>query len=209
MLNEALHDTTDLAMNQRRHHGDEHLLVKFFMHPRLNQNKTKQAGRPIYEEIPYIQIMQPGNKDSIVIKPARAMERARFPEHFRKFEARESQDTVEGTRLDEWAGITRSQAEELKFMNVKTVEQLAHMSDSNAQNVMGLNMLKQKAKTYLESAEKNATAEKFADLEAKYEDLVAKLAEVPKPKRTRRSRKEMEAVRAAKAVEDTEPPAAA
>lgn len=202
-MNEALHDTTDLAMNNSRYHNDDRLLVKFFMHPRVNQRKTKEAGRPIYEEIPYIQIMQPGNKDSIVIRPARDMDKHRFAEHFRKFEARESQDVVEGTRLDDWPAITRSQAEELKFLNVKTVEQLAGMSDVNAQNVMGLNMLKQKAVKYMETSAANATAEKFADLEAKYESLMLQMAEgkIEKPKRKRRSRKEMEAVRAAEAAE--------
>ncbi len=199
MLNEALHDTTDLAMNNSRYHHDDRLLVKFFMHPRLNQVKTKEAGRPIYEEKPYIQIMQPGNKDSIVIRPARDMDKHRFAEHWRKFEARESQDTVEGTRLEDWPAITRSQAEELKFLNVKTVEQLAGMSDVNAQNVMGLNMLKQKAVKFMETSAANATAEKFADLEAKYESLVQKMdgknVDPIKPKRKRRSKAEMEAAK--------------
>ena len=199
-LNEALHETTDLAMNNSRYHNDDRLLVKFFMHPRANQRKSKEAGRPIYEEIPYIQIMQPGNKDSIIIRAAREKDKHRFAEHYRKFEARESQDTVEGTRLDDWPAITRSQAEELKFLNVKTVEQLAGMSDVNAQNVRGLTLLKQKAVKFLKTSEANATAEKFADLEAKYESLILQMAEgkSEKPKRKRRSRKEMEAVRAEK-----------
>jgi hypothetical protein len=207
-MNEAMHDTTDLAMNNGRHFGDSHLLVKFFMHPRIQQTKSAEEGRPIYKEEIYIQIMQPGNKDSIVIRPAMDMDKHRFAEHFRKFEARESQETVEGTLLDEWAGITRSQAEELKFMNVKTVEQLANMSDSNAQNVMGLNMLKQKANKFMETAEANATDEKFADLQAKFDSLVAKMegAEpvAAKPKRKRRTPAEMAAARA-----EEQPPTAA
>jgi hypothetical protein len=209
MQHEALHDTTDLAMNNGRHHGDAHLLVKFFMHPRLNQLKTKEMSRPIYEEQAYIQIMQPGNKDAIIIRPAMEMDKARFAEHYRKFEARESQDHFEGTLLDEWPGITRSQCEELKFLNIRTVEQLANLTDSNAQNVMGLNMLKQKANEFIEASEKNATTEKFAELEAKYDALMAQIGKpaeeaTAKPKRTRRSRAEMEAVRADKAIADAE-----
>mgnify|MGYP003645014497 CR=1 FL=1 len=209
-MNEAMHDTTDLAMNNGRYANDSHLLVKFFMHPRLQQALSEEAGRPIYKEEVYISIMQPGNKDSIPIRPAMEMDKQRFAEHFRKFEARESQDTVEGTLLDEWAGITRSQAEELKFMNVKTVEQLASMSDSNAQNVMGLNMLKQKANKFMETAEADATAEKFASLQAKFDALEAKMAGgesvVAKPKRKRRSPAEMAAAKLEEANEL--PPAA-
>ena len=54
MLNEALHGTTDMAMNSQRSHGDETLLVKFFTHPKQNQLKSKEAGRPIFEDVPYI-----------------------------------------------------------------------------------------------------------------------------------------------------------
>ena len=197
MLNEAEHGLTDLAMNNGRYHGDENLLVKFFKHPKLDSQETKEKGRPIYKEVPYIQIMQPGNKDSIVIRPATKMDKSRFVEHFRKYEAREDQDAVEGTLLDEWAGITRSQCEELKYLNIKTVEQLAAVTDSNAQGIMGVAFLKEKANKYLEGAESAATAEALADLQAKYESLMTQMAdgaiEEPAPKRKRRTKAEMEA----------------
>ncbi len=212
MLSEAEHAVTDLAMNQGRFHGDETLLVKFFKHPKVNLQKTKDEGRPIFEEIPYIQIMTPGNKDHIVVRPATAMDKKRFAEHFRKYEAREDQDAVEGTLLDEWAGITRSQAEELKYLNIKTVEQLAAVSDSNSQGIMGIGFLKEKANKYLEDTKGEATAEALADLKDKYEALIAQMGsegpqltseldEAPKPKRKRRTKAEMEAAK--------EPPAAA
>jgi hypothetical protein len=215
MLQEDISGMTDMAMNQSRFHGDDTLLVKFFMNPRINNQKTAAAGRPIYEEVPYIQIMQPGNKDSIIIRPATKMDKGRFIEHFRKFELREDQEAIEGTMLDDWAGITRSQCEELKYLNVRSVEQLAAMTDSNAQGIMGIGYLKQKANKYLEDTAGDATAEALADMQAKYDALVAQLGTAPvaeiKPKRKRRTPAEMAAVRAAKAVEDAEelPPAAA
>jgi hypothetical protein len=204
-LMEAEHGITDLAMNNGRYHGDENLLVKFFNNPRLNSVKTKDAGRPIFEEVPYVQIMQPGNKDSIVIRPATDMDKARFKEHYRKFEAREDQEKVEGTLLDEWAGITRSQCEELKYLNIKTVEQLASVSDSNAQGIMGIGYLKEKANKYIDDSAGEATKEALADLQAKYESLMAQMdaqpiEEAPKAKRTRRTKAEMEAVKLDEAV---------
>lgn len=176
MLAEAMHDTTDLAMNNGRYHGDQYLLVKFFMHPRLSSTKSAAEGRPIYVEQPYIQIMQPGNKDSIVIRPATVMDKSRFAEHYRKFEAREDTDGIEGTLLDEWSGITRSQCEELKYLNIRTVEQLANMSDSNAQNVMGIAFLKTKASNYLEASKDEATAEALATAREQIELLKAQFA---------------------------------
>jgi hypothetical protein len=204
MLHEANHSETDLAMNNGRFHGDDTLLVKFFMNPKINSIKSAEAGRPIYSEVPYVQIMQPGNKDSIIIRPATKMDKQRFVEHFRKFEAREDQETIEGTPLEEWAGITRSQCEELKYLNIRTVEQLSTVSDSNAQGVMGVGYLKEKAVKYIEDTAGDATKEALADLQTKYEALMAKFETVPdastevlpKKKRTRRSKAEMDAARA-------------
>ncbi len=71
--------------------------------------------------------MQPGNKDTVIDDPASAHYKERFAEHFRRYEARESQEHIEGTILEEWAGITRSQCEEMKFLNIRTVEQLANL----------------------------------------------------------------------------------
>jgi hypothetical protein len=200
MLTESNYSETDLAMNNGRYHGDATLLVKFFMKPKINEKKSQEAGRPIYEEKTHIQIMQPGNKDSIIIRAATKMDKNRFAEHFRKFEAREDQDVMEGTPLDEWAGITRSQCEELKYLNIRTVEQLSTVSDSNSQGIMGIGYLKEKANKYIEDTAGDATAEALADLQTKYEALMAQMAatpiEVVKPKRTRRSKAEMEASRA-------------
>lgn len=188
-MNEADYGITDMAMSNGRYQGDESLLVKFFKHPLLNQIKSEEQGRPIYEETPYIQIMQPGNKDSIVVRPASDMDKNRFAEHYRKFEAREDQDSIEGTLLEEWAAVTRSQVEELRYLNIRTVEQLATVSDSNAQNVMGINLLREKAKKFLETSEKEATAERFAELEAKYQALLESQG-VEAPKKRGRPKKE-------------------
>lgn len=193
---ESEYGTTELAMNQSRFHGDQTLLVRFFMHPWQDKSESSEQGRPIYVEKPYIEIMQPGNKDSIIKRPASERDKQRFPEHWRKFQAREDQDTVTGTLLDEWPGVTRSQCEELKFLNVRTVEQLAEIADSNAQNIMGIAVLKQKAQRYLEaSKEERATAAlaevkgENAELRAMIEELQAKTADNPAPKKRGRPKK--------------------
>jgi hypothetical protein len=194
---ESEYGTTELAMNQSRFHGDQTLLVRFFMHPWQDKTESAAQGRPIYVEKPYIEIMQPGNKDSIIKRPASERDKQRFPEHWRKFQAREDQDTVTGTLLEEWPGVTRSQCEELKFLNVRTVEQLAEIADSNAQNIMGIAVLKQKAQRYLEaSKEEQATKalaevkDENAELRAMIEELQAKTASTPAPKKRGRPRKE-------------------
>ena len=189
MLSESLYGTTDMAMNSQRSHGDETLLVKFFLHPKQNQIKTKEAGRPIFEDIPYIQIMQPGNKDSVKVAPATERDKQRFPEHYRKFVAREDQEALEGTPLREWAGVTASQCKEFEFLNILTVEQLAAVSDSNGQGIMGLGFLKEKAAKFLENAKLGATAEALSEMKAENALLLERLealeAGEPAPKKKR------------------------
>lgn len=154
---EADYGITDMAMSQATG-GDQSLLVKFFLHPRENGAKSKEAGRPIFEEVPYVSIKQPGQKDSEIVAPASDRHKKRFPEHWRRFLAREDQEQVTGTLLEEWPGVTRSIVEELKHFNIRTVEQLANLSDANAQNIMGINGLKQRASDWLESSSNQASA---------------------------------------------------
>ena len=156
---EADFGTTDMAMSRNgAASGDDTLMVRFFLHPRENAAKSKEAGRPIFEEIPYISIKQPGQKDSEVVAPVREKHKDRFPRHWAMFEAKKDQEAVSGTLREEWPGVTRPVAEELKHFNIRTVEQLAGMSDANAQNMMGINGLKQKANDWLESSDNQASA---------------------------------------------------
>jgi len=202
-MQEALHDLTEMAFNDNRHSGDEYLLVRFYYRTKENPIKSREAGRPIHEEVPYISIKVPGDKNSDVDKPVRNRDKQRFPEHWRRFEARESEKELEGTALTEWPGITRAQAEDLKYLNILTVEQLANLNDANAQNVMGIQVLKQKAVKYLEVSKGQATANALAEANKRIDDLVAMLnakaeaeaEEAPKPKRKRRTKAEMEAAK--------------
>lgn len=176
-MQEAEMGLTSMAFegNSNRHNGDENLLVKFYTSAKLNKAKSKEEGRPIFEDRAYIQIMQPGNKESIVARPATDMDKHRFAEHYRKFLAREDQEAIEGTPLVEWPGITRSAAEELKFYNVLSVEQLATMSDTNAQGFRGMNALRQTARDYLEAASDLAGAQALAEQKAINADLLERL----------------------------------
>lgn len=174
--------------------GDEHLAVKFFIEPLKNEARSAQEGRPIFEDVEWISIMAPGSRNE-VRRPSRPGDVERFPQHYARFKAREEQEVLDGTPLTEWTGITRSQAEELKFWNIRTVEQLAACSDQNTQNFKGLVTLKQSAQQYLDAASGND--EKYEELIAMNKALMARIEELEaKPKRKRRTKAEMEADKA-------------
>ena len=101
-------------------------------------------------------------------------------------------ELVEGTPIEEWPILNRAQVDELRYMNIRTVEQLANVSDTNAQGMMGINMLRQKAQTYLENAKDAALTERLDEQAQMIAELQAKLAEQAeeKPKRRGRPRKE-------------------
>lgn len=184
MPQEADMSLTEMAFNgnNARYIRDSQLYVKFYMGVKKDKKASLEAGRPIFKDVPFVQIMAPGNKDSIIDRPADDMDKARFAEQYKRFMANQEQ-TPEGTPLTEWPELTRSQIEEFKYMGVHTVEQLAGMSDGNAQGMMGLQALKQKAQAYLDG---------FNEKDAKIAELEARLAQMEQEMTPRRGRPKKE-----------------
>ncbi len=151
---------------QNQQKMDETLLVRFYLKSVQDQAASLEAGRPVFVDKEYVEIRVPGSKDAVA-HPAKQRDINRFPRHYEAFKAR-VEAPIEGTPLVEWPQISRSQAEELSFFNVKTVEQLIAMSDQNSTQFMGINKLKEQAKAWLEETQGE---------NAQIEELKAKLAE--------------------------------
>lgn len=169
--------------------ADKSLLVKFFIKPRPDNEATEREGRPVFKDVEHIDIQVPGNRGVGACRPATEADKMRFPEHYRLFKARMSQDIGMGTPLSEWGQVTRSQAEELAFFNIKTVEQLAAMADTQIANFMGGYQLKEKAKRFIEIAKQEAPLyelekqikflqEENADLRTSLQQVLEKLEAV-------------------------------
>ncbi len=135
--------------------GDDKLYVRFLHDVVPDPEKTKAEGRPIFKEVPFIFIQVPGNLLNNVRRPVREGDKQRFPRQWAAFEAGADQNIGSGMPLEKWAGVTRAQAEELKFFKIFkifTVEQLANVADNLVQKYMGIQALKTAAKDYLASA---------------------------------------------------------
>ena len=153
---EADFGLTDYAMNEHnRQKGDENLYVKFFIHPLQNKEKTLEEGRPIYEDKEFVSIMVPGDKHNIVTREVRRSDYQRFPKQYQNFK-NDNEELIDGTPLEKWPLISPAQVLEMKFFNVRTVEQLAGLNDSTAQQFMGINLLRSRAKEYLIAAKEAA-----------------------------------------------------
>lgn len=147
---EADYEMTSAAFSPSDKH-DERLMVSFSLHPRIDNEASSKEGRPIFKDTVYIMIIVPGDKDSIVHRPAYEMDFARFPKQYAAFKNK-SESSVIGTPLKLVPWLSASQIKELDYFNVRTVEQLADVTDNLAAKFHGLQSLKQKAKDFLAAA---------------------------------------------------------
>lgn len=147
--------------------GDAALGVKFYMNAVQDPDATKQAGRPVFVDVEYIKIVVPGDKYSIVDRAVRDGDRSRFAIQYQRFSSGKNQEQEVGTPLKEWPVLTKAQAETLVASQVRTVEQLAAMSDANVSGLgPGYRQLQRQAKAFLEVSAGNAPVQKMvAELE--------------------------------------------
>lgn len=127
-----------------------------------NNFKSEQKGRPIYDEVEWITIRVAGDRNSVVERKVTDIDRQRFPAHYEIFKAGEKM-AESGTPIEEWTSISRSQAANLKAINIYTVEALAGISDQGIANIgLGGRDLVEQAKAFLEAAKDNAVPQHLA-----------------------------------------------
>lgn len=166
-------------MAQNPDAGAEKLFVRFGLHPRRDETKSLEEGRPIFEDVEYIEIMVPGDKSNTIHRPVSAGDKQRFARQYQAWKAGADQDAVTGTPLAAWPAVTAAQVRELAHFNCRTVEQLAVMSDGNLQNVGPILALRQKARDFIEAAKGTAPLQKLrAELEKRDTELATLKAQV-------------------------------
>lgn len=109
---------------------------------------------------------------------------------------------VDGTPLGAWAGVNAAQADVLRQNGIRTVEEVAAMTESQLGRVMlpQPRLLKLQAAEYLESRKGDAVASKIAAVEeqnaalkAQLEEAIARLSEdKPAPRRGRPPKAEID-----------------
>lgn len=157
---------------ERRDAADQSVYVKFYMRPVLNEAKSNEEGRPIYDDREYVEIRTPGQQNNVVQRPVTDMDRQRFSRPYALFKAGESEQIV-GTPLVEVPWITRSQVEELAHMRIRTLEGLANVSDGVCSQYAGMYKLKQRAQQAIADAKESAP---FQKLQAENDEMKSKLA---------------------------------
>lgn len=160
---------------------DAALAVRFYKRAIQDIFQTTKQGRPIFQDVDYIEIFTPGNQLNIIDTPVREHHKARFPVQWAHYQNQHGGDQREtGTPVNQWPFLSMSQAEELKAIKFFTVEMIANASDLQINSIgmiggMAPNVLRERAKAYLNAAAGTATIESEATEKAQLKEQIEAL----------------------------------
>ncbi len=169
----------------------------FHLRAMENPSKSRVAGRPIYDELEYVEIAFIADKSTVVVERVNDKHRERWPAAYAAFKAGRDQATS-GTPLEQWPPLGMGRVAELKALKIHTVEELAGLTDAGMMRLgMGARELVQQAKAYIDKAaglapltalqgenaalraQLDAQAKQMADLLARVDKLAPKEDEAP------------------------------
>ena len=177
-----------MGLDSDIHSADNHLHVEFYVY-----------DKEPYKEKPFVRIIVPGDKTSVVDQPVREDHKRRFPRQWLHFQMQNNNAEVIGVPLIQWVkddpeNFNDMQMAELQIFKFQTVEQVATASDGQLQRIgMGAVGLREHARRYLSVKNQSSSQteieqmkEKYADMQQQMAALTAQLSE----KKVGRPRKE-------------------
>src|SRR5215467_482441 len=136
--------------------GDDRRAIVFFHKQSVwNEIKSTQMGRRIYDEVDFISIQHPGEREQKIDRPVKPNEDPfRWPAQWAAYQ-RNQEQKVEGTPIDLLLPNHPGISDNLKSSGVHTIEQLANLSATAIHNIgMGAQDYVNYARAYLEHAQK-------------------------------------------------------
>ncbi len=165
------------------------VIPRFFMKEVLLGAKSEEAGRAIYEDREHIEIKIKGQDKGIFCDLVREEHRRRFPIAYAAFKAGREAPVV-GTPIEQMAGVGPAMVHNLRGLNIRTIEDLAGISDENALSAIGMGAreLVNRAKAWVQKAAPEAVnlreqLEEERRARAELEERLAALEASAKPKR--------------------------
>lgn len=160
--------------------GNDAARPRFFKQPVHNKAKSDEENRPIFDTREMVEVKIPGDRNFSFVSEIEDEHRTRWPKEYEAFQ-KGLEIATTGTPLEEWPNpqLTEGRIEELKHMNVFSVEDLANVADRDGPNLgMGWRELRAQAIAWLENAEDGAkTAKMAAEIERLKQQIEALMAE--------------------------------
>lgn len=155
--------------------GDGSNHPRFFVDQVQDMVASENAGRPIFREEERVEIIMPGNPHTRPVARVTDEHRQRWPREYEAFKAG-LEVSPDGTPLEEWPILKRSQVMELKALGFKTVEHVRDMDDLAIQRIgMGGRRLKELAAGFLDDADRVASQTKLSAENERLTEQVAAL----------------------------------
>lgn len=167
---------------------DEGLYAEFHLQPVLQPEESHQQGRPVYTDELYIRIQIKGQKNQIVDRKVKPIDKTDFPKAWARWTAKDQKVVTTGTPITALPGVGPSLELELEALGVRTVEDMASLSDAGLSNIRGGRILQQRAKAYLAACEikpETASPQRITDDPVDAELLSKDPNVIPKGKRAR------------------------
>jgi hypothetical protein len=134
--------------------SDSKALCRFFLMP---MEIGIVDGLKKFRDVEMCEIIVPGNQTNRPVKKVNDIIKRRYAAQYAQWKASGmSENVVEGTHLTTVSWMTRSQVEELAYVHIRTLEQLAEVGDDVCTRMPGLYDLKRKAKDFVAAGKKNA-----------------------------------------------------
>ena len=199
-----------MALPSDDQNADSRLAVTFYKRSMKQERESEEAGRPIFKEFDFIRMCVPGDNLTEIDTYAQESHKARFPRQWAHYQNQVAgHEQLIGTPIEEWTLISRSQAEELKGIKFRTVEDVAHCSDQQLQRIgmiagMSPHSFREKAKQFLNLASESAeVSQKEAEMQALREENAKIKAETDA--KLSKMQEQMEALLAAVAEKQQKP----
>lgn len=178
---------------------EDNSAIRFFYDTEKNNYQSEQQGRPVYDKILCVEVLQAGSKESIpvfnIIKwvskgdgedPVEKRDEVRCERYKRALKAfleDEDDPDLMGTPIDTWPALDVAMVATCREAKIYTVEALSTLSDTKLGVLgMGGRALRERAKAFLEASKGNSQSEalaaRVAAVEAENERLKAQIAEL-------------------------------
>ena len=176
-----------MGLDSDIYNADSHLHVEFYVY-----------DKEPYKEKPFVRIVVPGDKTTIIDQPVRDDHKQRFPRQWLHFQMQNNNAEVIGVPLQQWVkddpeNFNDMQMAELHIFKFQTVEQVATASDSQLQRIgMGAVGLRELARRYLQvknqsssQTEMDHTKRELAEVKEQMAALMAQLSDkkIGRPKK--------------------------
>ena len=160
-----------MALDSDINNADSHLHVEFYVY-----------DKEPYKEQPFVRIIVPGDKTSVVDQPVRDDHKQRFPRQWLHFQMQNNNAEVIGVPLKDWVrddpeNFNDMQMAELQIFKFQTVEQVATASDSQLQRIgMGAVGLREMARRYLSVKNQSSSQTEIEKMKQEHAEMKEQMA---------------------------------